>query len=85
MSHKQGFYQKYIKRPQDSRYATAATIVFSPVMGTYAVLAQDRPARPVLFTKERPGLNGKIFRLNMSAPWRVDGMKIARYSRTVCA
>lgn len=30
--HKQGFYEKYIKRPQDFCCALAATVVLSPVI-----------------------------------------------------
>ena len=63
MSHKQGFYEKYIKRPQDFLCAAAATIVLSPVMGATALLVRKKLGSPVLFTQDRPGLNGKVFKL----------------------
>lgn len=63
MSHKQGFYEKYIKRPQDFCCALLATIVLSPVMGITALLVRKKLGSPVLFKQERPGLNGKIFTL----------------------
>lgn len=61
--HKQGFYEKYIKRPQDFCCALTAIIVLSPVMMVTAVLVRSKLGSPVLFTQERPGLNGKIFKL----------------------
>lgn len=61
--HKQGFYEKYIKRPQDFCCALAATIVLSPVMGITALLVRLKLGSPVIFKQERPGLNGKIFTL----------------------
>ena len=61
--HKQGFYEKYIKRPQDFCCALAAIIVLSPVMAVTALLVRLKLGSPVLFKQERPGLNGKIFTL----------------------
>lgn len=61
--HKQGFYEKYIKRPQDFCCALAATVVLSPVMGITALLVRSKLGSPIIFKQERPGLNGKIFTL----------------------
>ena len=61
--HKQGIYEKYIKRPQDFCCALAAIIVLSPVMAVTALLVRLKLGTPVLFKQERPGLNGKIFTL----------------------
>ncbi len=61
--HKQGFYEKYIKRPQDFCCALLATIVLSPVMAITALLVRIKLGSPVIFKQERPGLNGKIFTL----------------------
>ena len=63
MSHKKGFYEKYIKRPQDFLCASLAIVVFSPVMGVTALLVKKKLGSPVLFTQDRPGLNGKTFKL----------------------
>ncbi len=63
MSHKKGFYEKYIKRPQDFLCASLALIILSPVMGITALLVKKRLGSPVLFTQDRPGLNGKTFKL----------------------
>lgn len=61
--HKQGLYEKYIKRPQDFCCALAAIIVLSPVMAVTALLVRLRLGSPVLFKQERPGLDGKVFTL----------------------
>lgn len=61
MKHKKGFYEKYIKLPQDIILATLALIVLSPVMLVVAILVRTKLGSPVLFKQERPGLNGKIF------------------------
>ncbi len=63
MKHKKGFYEKYIKRPQDFLCALLALIVLSPIMLVTAYLVRTRLGSPVLFTQNRPGLHGKIFKL----------------------
>ena len=63
-SHKErGFYEKYIKRPLDAFLSTGALIVLSPVLLITALLVRIRLGSPVLFTQERPGRDGKIFKL----------------------
>ena len=61
--HKQGIYEKNIKRPQDFCCAMAAIVVLSPVMAITALLVRLKLGTPVLFKQERPGLNGKVFTL----------------------
>ena len=63
MSHKKGIYEKYIKRPQDFMLATAATVVLSPVMLATGLMVKKKLGTPVIFSQDRPGLNGKIFKL----------------------
>lgn len=63
MAHKKGLYEKYIKRPQDFLCASLALIVLSPVMGITAVLVKTKLGSPVIFTQDRPGLDGKTFKL----------------------
>lgn len=58
-----GPYEKYIKRPQDFLCALAALIVLSPVMLITAILVRIKLGSPVLFTQDRPGKDGKIFKL----------------------
>lgn len=58
-----GLYEKYFKRPQDFLCALLAIIILSPILVIIAVLVRIKLGSPVLFTQDRPGLNGKIFRL----------------------
>lgn len=58
-----GLYEKYIKRPLDVFLATLAIIILSPVLLVTAILVRFKLGSPVLFTQERPGLDGKIFKL----------------------
>lgn len=61
--HKQGFYEKYVKRPQDFLCALAALLILSPVLLTVAICVRVKLGSPVLFKQQRPGLNEKIFQL----------------------
>lgn len=61
--HKQGFYEKYIKRPQDFICALVAIIVLSPFLLIVAILVRVKLGSPVIFSQDRPGLDGKIFKL----------------------
>lgn len=61
--HKLGIYEKYVKRPQDFLCALVATVVLSPVILITAVLIRIKLGAPVIFTQERPGKDGKIFKL----------------------
>lgn len=61
--HKQGIYEKYIKRPQDFCCALAAIIVLSPVMAVTALLVRLKLGAPIIFKQERPGMGGKVFTL----------------------
>ena len=63
MERKKGIYEKYIKRPQDFLCALLALIVLSPVILILAVLVRTKLGSPILFTQDRPGLNGKVFKL----------------------
>lgn len=63
MAHKQGFYEKYIKRPQDVACALLALVGLSPVMLIIGILVKLKLGSPVIFIQERPGRNGKIFKL----------------------
>lgn len=63
MSHKMGFYEKYIKRGQDFVLSSLALILLSPILGVTAILVRTRLGSPVIFTQDRPGRNGKVFKL----------------------
>lgn len=63
MTHKQGFYEKYIKRPQDLLCALLALVLLSPVLMIIALLVRLKLGSPVLFRQNRPGKDGKIFKM----------------------
>lgn len=63
MSHKKGIYEKYVKRPQDFICALLASVVLSPILLLVAVLVRLKLGSPILFAQERPGLDGKVFKM----------------------
>lgn len=64
MSHKPyGPYEKYFKRPLDFCCGMAAVIVFSWLYIILAILVRVKLGSPVLFRQDRPGKDGKVFRL----------------------
>ncbi|MDO4803460.1 MAG: sugar transferase [Lachnospiraceae bacterium] len=64
MKHKPyGPYEKYFKRPLDFWCASLAAVVLSPVMLVTAILVKIKLGSPVLFVQERPGKDGKLFKL----------------------
>ena len=60
VNHK-GFYEKYIKLPQDIILALLGLIILSPVMLIVALLVCIKLGTPVIFKQERLGKNGKPF------------------------
>jgi sugar transferase EpsL len=55
--------QPVLKRSVDLLAAAAGLVVLSPALAALAVLVRVRLGCPVLFVQQRPGLNGKPFRL----------------------
>lgn len=68
-----GFYEKYVKRPQDFCCALVALVVLSPVLAVTAYLVKKKLGSPIIFRQKRPGLNGKIFEM-----WKFRTMTDAR-------
>lgn len=64
MTHKAGFYEKYIKRMLDILLSCIALIVLSPVLLITAVLVRVKLGSPVIFCQERPGKDEVIFKLH---------------------
>lgn len=56
-------YKNLIKPILDFILAFLLIIVFSPIILIVALLIKLKLGSPILFTQERPGLNGKIFRI----------------------
>ncbi len=63
VGHKQGLYEKYIKRPLDFLCSSIALLLLSPVLAITAIAVRLKLGSPVLFSQERPGRDEKIFRL----------------------
>ncbi len=58
-----GFYERFVKRPQDFTCALLALLTLSPVMAVTAILVRIKLGSPILFKQDRPGKDGKIFKL----------------------
>ena len=58
-----GPYERIVKRGLDAFLATGALIVLSPVLLITAIMVRVELGSPVLFIQERPGRDGKIFKL----------------------
>lgn len=63
IEHKMNFYEKYVKRLIDVVCSAAALILLSPVLLITAILVRVKLGSPVIFTQDRPGLHGKVFKL----------------------
>lgn len=61
VKHKRGFYERFIKVPQDVIIALVALIILSPVLLVVAILVRIKLGGPVIFKQERAGKNGKPF------------------------
>lgn len=58
---KNGFYERFIKRPQDFILALSALILLSPILLIVAILVRLKLGSPIIFKQQRPGLNEKVF------------------------
>lgn len=58
-----GPYERWFKRPQDVILSSLAIVGLSPVLAVTAVLVRTKLGPPVLFSQERPGKDGKVFKL----------------------
>lgn len=58
-----GPYEAVCKRPLDVVLSSLALLLLAPVMGLTALFVRVKLGSPVFFTQERPGLDGKVFRI----------------------
>ena len=63
MQHKQGFYEKYVKRLVDIVCSLVALVLFWWLYIILAVLVRFKLGSPILFKQQRPGKNEKIFNM----------------------
>lgn len=61
MKHRKGFYERFIKVPQDIIISAIALIVLSPILLILAILVRTKLGSPVIFKQERAGKDGKPF------------------------
>lgn len=61
--HRAGIYEKFIKRGLDLLLSGCALLVLWPVLLVLVLLVRCKLGSPAIFCQERPGKNGKIFRL----------------------
>ena len=80
-----GVYERFFKRGLDCFLSGIAMIILSPVFCIVALLVRLDLGKPVLFQQERPGLNGKIFKIHkfrsMLPPQTLDGKNISDEER----
>lgn len=58
---KKGFYEKYIKTPQDVFLATIALIILCPVLLVVSLIVRIKLGSPIIFKQERAGKYGKPY------------------------
>lgn len=63
MQHKQGFYEKYVKRLADIVCSLVVLGLFWWLYIILAVLVRFKLGSPILFKQQRPGKNEKIFNM----------------------
>ena len=61
--HRAGIYEKFIKRGLDLLLSGGALLVLWPVLLVLVLLVRSKLGSPAIFCQERPGKNGKVFRL----------------------
>lgn len=59
--HKKGFYEKFIKVPQDIFLSAIALILLSPILIILALIVRTKLGSPIIFKQERAGKDGKPF------------------------
>lgn len=60
---KNNFYEKNVKRFLDFVSAAIIIVIISPLLLILVILVRSKIGCPVLFTQERPGKDGKIFKM----------------------
>lgn len=61
--HRKGIYERFVKRPQDIILAGTACLILSPVLLITALAVRIKLGKPVFFSQDRPGKNGRVFKL----------------------
>ena len=56
-------YRRFIKRVFDVAFSACCLVILSPVLLIVALIVKSKLGSPVIFSQERPGSKGKIFKL----------------------
>ena len=56
-------YSKFLKRLLDITISFIAIVILSPIYVIVAILVKSKLGSPVIFCQDRPGKNGKIFKM----------------------
>lgn len=83
-----GPYEAFLKRPIDAILSGIAIAILSPVLGIIAILVKMKLGSPVVFKQERPGYQGKAFKIfkfrTMLDPQTRDGRILTDAERVEC-
>lgn len=58
-----GPYEAVFKRPLDAVISGMAFVLFAPILGVTALAVKVKLGSPIIFSQDRPGLDGKVFRI----------------------
>ena len=83
-----GIYRRYIKRPLDVFLSSFSLIILSPVLLLTGIFVRINLGSPILFSQERPGFKGRIFKIHkfrtMLDPQTRTGRKLTDQERLEC-
>jgi lipopolysaccharide/colanic/teichoic acid biosynthesis glycosyltransferase len=81
-------YKNFLKRFFDVLLSGLALLVLSPILLIVAIFIRIKLGSPVIFKQERPGKDGKIFKMykfrTMLDPQTRDGRKLTDKERLEC-
>ena len=86
-------YKDYFKRPMDFIFSLLALIVLSPIFIIIAILVKMKLGSPIIFSQERPGKDGRIFRMykfrtmtderDEKGDFLPDNMRLTQFGKTL--
>lgn len=86
-------YKDYFKRPMDFIFSLLALIVLSPIFIIIAILVKMKLGSPIIFSQERPGKDGRTFRMykfrtmtderDEKGDFLPDNMRLTQFGKTL--
>lgn len=81
-------YKRFLKRFFDIVLSGLALIILSPILLIVSILVMVKLGKPIIFKQERPGKDGKVFKMykfrTMLDPQTRDGRKLTDNERLEC-